>query len=145
LDEFLLSLWGLFITKNYDEIGPAETFEATNMGIRATRTRRALQILWSKLDQFLAPHVSNGVLIAVSGGPDSRALLESLALWPKRNLGRLHIATIDHGMRSESAREVKLLALRAQRLGFSVHEESYFSAGLEHKKHKRLFSKNPIY
>ncbi len=85
--------------------------------------------MWSKLDLFLLPHMKNGVLIAVSGGPDSRALLESLALWSKRNEGRVHVASFDHGMRSESAREAELVALRAQRLGFCSHVETFFSGG----------------
>ncbi len=99
------------------------------MGVQATKTRRSLQVLWSKLDLFLAPHMPRGVLVAVSGGPDSRALMESLALWEGRNQGPLHIATFDHGMRSESKKEAELVALRAKRLGFFVHHESFFSAG----------------
>jgi tRNA(Ile)-lysidine synthase len=57
------------------------------------------------------------VMVAVSGGPDSTALLHALVhLAP-----RLHIevgaATVDHGLRPESGVEAALVAERCKRLG----------------------------
>jgi tRNA(Ile)-lysidine synthase len=56
------------------------------------------------------------VLCAVSGGPDSMALLH--ALWELRErLGvALAVATVDHGMRPEARAEAELVAARARDL-----------------------------
>jgi len=57
------------------------------------------------------------VLVGVSGGPDSTALLHAL----KQLASRLHIelvaATVDHGLRQESASEAALVAERCRALG----------------------------
>jgi tRNA(Ile)-lysidine synthase len=57
------------------------------------------------------------VLVAVSGGPDSMALLH--ALWEARaRLGlTLEVVGVDHGLRPEAARELELVHARAQALG----------------------------
>jgi tRNA(Ile)-lysidine synthase len=57
------------------------------------------------------------VVVAVSGGPDSMALLH--ALWELRaRLGlTLEVAAIDHGMRAEARREIDLVRERAGALG----------------------------
>lgn len=88
-----------------------------------TRKRRAEQILWSKLDQHLLPHADNGVILAISGGPDSRSLLESVALWPNRSKGRFLVVSLDHGQRLEASREAQYIYMRARRLGFWAHHE----------------------
>jgi tRNA(Ile)-lysidine synthase len=56
------------------------------------------------------------VLVAVSGGPDSMALLH--ALWEARaRLGiTLEVVGVDHGLRAEAARELDLVGTRAQAL-----------------------------
>ena len=58
------------------------------------------------------------LLAAVSGGPDSVALLGLLADWAQAP-GRpaLHAATVDHGLRPESAGEAVAVAALCQRLG----------------------------
>jgi tRNA(Ile)-lysidine synthase len=58
------------------------------------------------------------LLVAVSGGPDSVALLALLAAWvqmPGRPV--LHAATVDHGLRPESAAEAVAVAALCAKLG----------------------------
>jgi tRNA(Ile)-lysidine synthetase-like protein len=90
----------------------------------STKKRRSEQLLWSKLDQFLLPYLDQGVVLAISGGPDSRALLEAVASWPKRLNAKIIVASIDHGMRKEAIDEAQFIAARAKRLGFISHHES---------------------
>jgi tRNA(Ile)-lysidine synthase len=70
------------------------------------------------------------VLIAVSGGPDSMALLH--ALWEARARLQieLEVVGVDHGLRAEAARELDLVSARAEalelpflRLGVDVGRE----------------------
>jgi tRNA(Ile)-lysidine synthase len=61
------------------------------------------------------------VLVAVSGGPDSLALLHALVrLGPRLGLG-LQVATVDHGLRPESAAEAAEVARRCAQLGLPSH------------------------
>jgi tRNA(Ile)-lysidine synthase len=71
------------------------------------------------IDALFAPFVRAKVfLIAVSGGPDSTALLLMAAEWAKRRgKVRIEAATIDHGLRPESANEAKAVAALCARLG----------------------------
>jgi tRNA(Ile)-lysidine synthetase-like protein len=85
-----------------------------------TAQRRSLQKLLIYLDNFLLPCMQNGFIIAVSGGPDSRALLESIALWPHRDKSKFVVASFDHAVRLESAQESYLVLARAKRLGFDT-------------------------
>ena len=58
------------------------------------------------------------LLIAVSGGPDSTALLLMAAEWARRRgRTRIEAATVDHGLRPESAEEAKAVAALCARLG----------------------------
>src|SRR3954469_14242854 len=59
------------------------------------------------------------VLVAVSGGPDSMALLH--ALWELRTRldVTLEVAAVDHGLRADAARELELVRERAESLGLS--------------------------
>jgi tRNA(Ile)-lysidine synthase len=61
-------------------------------------------------------------LLAVSGGPDSVALLVLAARWcalTDRSLNDLHVATVDHGLRQASAAEAQFVADLAANIGFA--------------------------
>jgi tRNA(Ile)-lysidine synthase len=62
---------------------------------------------------------SPGLILAVSGGPDSTALLVLAARWAKRlrRGPKLVAVTIDHGLRAEAAREAAAVKRLARRLG----------------------------
>ncbi|WP_149575063.1 tRNA lysidine(34) synthetase TilS [Xanthobacter oligotrophicus] len=74
----------------------------------------------SALDTLFAPFTRNTrILIAVSGGPDSTALLHLAARW---RAGRasgpdLIAATVDHGLRAEAAAEAEAVGAFATLLG----------------------------
>ncbi|MBI1203090.1 MAG: tRNA lysidine(34) synthetase TilS [Rhodopseudomonas sp.] len=59
------------------------------------------------------------LLLAVSGGPDSTALMVLAARWAKslRRKPKLVAVTVDHGLRPESKAEAQAVALLARRLG----------------------------
>ena len=62
------------------------------------------------------------LLLAVSGGCDSLALLVLIAEWQARTGNKapdVSVATVDHGLRPESADEAGFVAERCQRLGIS--------------------------
>lgn len=62
------------------------------------------------------------VVLAVSGGGDSTALLHCAAAWQRRKgaLQRLIVATVDHGLRPQSAGEAAVVAAQSAALGI-VH------------------------
>jgi tRNA(Ile)-lysidine synthase len=62
---------------------------------------------------------SRGLILAVSGGPDSTALLVLAARWAKRlkRAPKLVAVTVDHGLRAEAAREAAAVKRLARRLG----------------------------
>lgn len=62
-----------------------------------------------------------GLVLAVSGGPDSVALMWLAARW-QRGLARgpqLTVVTVDHGLRPEAAREAREVKQLATRLGLT--------------------------
>ena len=67
---------------------------------------------------FMGLACQAALLVAVSGGPDSVALLALLAEWGRAS-GRpkVHAATVDHGLRPESAEEAVAVASLCDRLG----------------------------
>ena len=85
-----------------------------------TEKRRLLQPLWNEFAKHLLPFKDEGICLAVSGGADSRALLESLACDPKRSQYKyLHVVIVDHGHRVQASAEASHLYQRAVRLGFN--------------------------
>lgn len=74
----------------------------------------------AELDALFAPfrdHAS--ILLAVSGGPDSTALMHLAVRWREKQAQgpRLAVATVDHGLRPESAAEAQAVAAAAAALG----------------------------
>ena len=61
------------------------------------------------------------ILVAVSGGADSTALMLSLSRIAPRLSLRLEVASLDNGLRPESAAEADAVVRRAERLGLVGH------------------------
>lgn len=69
---------------------------------------------------MLAP--GDGVLAAVSGGPDSVALLHALTAFKEKSGLRLEVAHLEHGIRGEESRaDARFVAALADRLGLPFH------------------------
>lgn len=86
----------------------------------ATQRRRSLQPLWNALERWVGPELPGGVWLAVSGGPDSMALMESAARWPARTPDLRGVIAIDHGTRAAASAETDFVAARARALGFDA-------------------------
>jgi tRNA(Ile)-lysidine synthase len=61
------------------------------------------------------------VLVAVSGGPDSVAMLDVLARLSVPLRLTLEVATVDHGLRASAGLEVELVRAHAERLALPFH------------------------
>jgi tRNA(Ile)-lysidine synthase len=67
---------------------------------------------------LFAPLVgSRGALLAVSGGPDSVAMMMLAATWAETSAVKLAVATVDHGLRDGSHAEAEAVASWAEGLG----------------------------
>ncbi len=72
----------------------------------------------ARIDALLAPlAATKATLIAVSGGPNSTALLLMAAEWAARAGARVFAATVDHRLRPESAAEATAVATLSEGLG----------------------------
>ncbi len=74
----------------------------------------------ASLASFFAPLAGRRALLAVSGGPDSVALMRFAAQWYGRGVPAgtsFFVATIDHGLRAESRAEAEMVGRWAQALG----------------------------
>jgi len=64
----------------------------------------------------------HSIAVAVSGGPDSMALMLMLVAWRAiigKNAPELYVLSVDHGLRSESADEVELVARISRQYGLA--------------------------
>jgi tRNA(Ile)-lysidine synthase len=88
----------------------------------ATVTSRAdgEEAVRQALLRALAPH-PGGVVLAVSGGMDSMALLHAAARWAPRQVAM--VATFDHGSGAHATEAAALVAAEARRLGLAVVRE----------------------
>ncbi|MDJ0447766.1 tRNA lysidine(34) synthetase TilS [Methylocystis sp. JR02] len=68
---------------------------------------------------LLAPY--ERLLLAVSGGPDSIALMLLCAQWPERASHEIAVATVDHGLRADARAEAQQVGEWARTLGFAHH------------------------
>ncbi len=62
------------------------------------------------------------VVLGVSGGPDSVAMTEALCLLAPQRRWELHVAHLDHGLRSESGQDAQWVSQLARRLGLTCHQ-----------------------
>jgi len=85
----------------------------------------ALPIEESETEALFAPLAPFAVLIlAVSGGADSIAMMHLVARWSERHRDgrrKLLVATVDHGLRPEARREAEWVAGQARAIGLA-HE-----------------------
>src|SRR5271163_3103349 len=70
----------------------------------------ALDELAAKLDALGGFEARPQVAVAVSGGPDSLALILLAQRWARQRGGQAWALTVDHGLRPESAAEVRTVA-----------------------------------
>jgi tRNA(Ile)-lysidine synthase len=77
----------------------------------------------ARIEALFAPLArAGGLLLAVSGGPDSTALLLMAAHWAKQpDRPAVAVATVDHGMREGSHAEAEAVGALARRLGLPHH------------------------
>jgi tRNA(Ile)-lysidine synthase len=97
-----------------DAFGPEEALRSTETLESTGAEALADRPLFAGLGDAAA------LLLAVSGGPDSIALMALAACWATR-IGAaapsLHVATVDHGLRPEARQEAEMVAAAARRLG----------------------------
>ncbi|HVR62102.1 MAG TPA: ATP-binding protein, partial [Polyangia bacterium] len=80
-----------------------------------------LSAVWKTIRREKLLFGGDHLVVAVSGGPDSMALMSALwELAPRLEL-RLAVAIVDHGLRPEARAEAALVAERAAALGLPFH------------------------
>jgi tRNA(Ile)-lysidine synthase len=79
-------------------------------------------LITAEIAALFAPlRAARAALLAVSGGPDSVALMLLAAEWAGQGTPKLAVATIDHGLRPGSRGEAEAVAAWAQSLGLPHH------------------------
>ena len=67
------------------------------------------------LDKYIEDEM---IALAVSGGPDSTAMMHIASLSKKIKKDNVIVVVVDHGLREGSADEVKIVSENAKKLGF---------------------------
>ncbi|MGE5257169.1 MAG: tRNA lysidine(34) synthetase TilS [Hyphomicrobiales bacterium] len=80
----------------------------------------------------------DSILVAVSGGPDSVALLHLLRARAERYRLHLGVAHLDHGLREESGRDAEFVQRMAAGLGLSARVEKIDVARMQRQLHLSL-------
>ncbi len=81
----------------------------------------AVPVSPDEADAAFAMLVGRMVLLGVSGGPDSVALMGLIAGWARRHGQRLPtVAVVDHGLRAASADEAAFVVASAEALGLAA-------------------------
>ncbi len=92
-------------------LAPREARQATPERVAARQDPAVEQV-------FASLHTATAIVLAVSGGPDSVALMLMAADWAATGAAPpLFVATVDHGLRPDSRHEAEQVALWAQSLG----------------------------
>ncbi len=84
-------------------------------------TEKITAPIFQNLSDLKKEYGFNELGLAVSGGSDSLAMLYICNDWALKNEVKLHCITVDHKLRSESAKEAKSVADHCSRLGIN-HE-----------------------
>lgn len=94
-----------------------------SLAVQAVQTRRLRTPLVREVRHFFLRHPIPGgaLLLACSGGPDSTALLLSCWLLQRALNLTLHVAVVDHGLRSAGKTEAQQVAALALQLGIPAH------------------------
>jgi len=88
--------------------------------VPAAEAEAAKPLADDEIHDLLDPYLQRpALLLAVSGGPDSLGMLAAFARWRESvpAVPALHVATVDHGLRPESASECALVEQAADRFG----------------------------
>ena len=98
------------------------------------RAPAALRLVADRAARALAaagvPLPGDAVAVAVSGGADSLALLHALRTLAGPRGWRLHVVTVDHGLRQGSAADAAFVAGHARELGLTVRVVALAAAEL---------------
>jgi tRNA(Ile)-lysidine synthase len=78
------------------------------------------------------------IVLAVSGGPDSSALLVGAAAMAAQRTWTLTVAHVDHGLRADSATDAELVTRVAHSLGISCEVSRVDVRGLARAEHRSL-------
>ena len=83
---------------------------------------KKISAIYLKLKSVLSKHKqNNSFAVAVSGGPDSMALLMLVREWIRSKSGKITVFHFDHKMREDSSKEAKWLQNYISKLGIKFY------------------------
>lgn len=83
----------------------------------SARVQASLEARFAAAMAQILPQRVSGLCLAVSGGSDSLALMRLTHRWATGRAISLHVVSIDHGLRRDSAQEAALVGRKAAALG----------------------------